>query len=360
MGNHYRIYWYFFIFISFLISFESHAQDVCSEQLGMAEDRFEQGKLYEIEGILSNCLEDGFTRDEKIRAYRLLTLTYLYLNYHDKADETYLKLLRLSPEYEYNEDVDEAELINHHKKFTTKPYVYISAKAGLNFNRPIILHSNSLSDSENDTKHYRPLASYQVGGGADILLRNHWYVSGEFYLSRKVFRITDTHLYENSLSTKIDVAQLEFDMPVMLKYVYWDKVISPFFYFGISPHILMDAVANTESGTLIDNAGTPQPTRALPSINISSSRKNFNYSLLGGVGFDLKAGINYISVEVRYSVSMLNVIKAQDNYRDDLSGLRDLKYTPSSTHVDDDYKNATFAFILGFTRPLYKARKLEQ
>jgi hypothetical protein len=80
---------------------------------------------------------------------------------------------------------------------------------------------------------------------------------------------------------------------------------------------------------------------------------------LGGVGFDFKAGINYVSVEVRYNVNMLNVINAKDNYRDDLSGLRDLKYTPSTTYVDDDYRNTTFAFIIGFTRPLYKPRKIE-
>jgi hypothetical protein len=56
---------------------------------------------------------------------------------------------------------------------------------------------------------------------------------------------------------------------------------------------------------------------------------------------------------------MLNVIKAEDSYRDDLVEFRDLKYTPSTTYVDDDYRNSTFAFILGFTRPLYKPRKLE-
>jgi hypothetical protein len=326
----------------------------------MAEDRFEQGKLYEIEGILSNCLEDGFTREEKVRAYRLLTLSYLYLNYHDKADEAYLNLLRLAPEYEYNEDVDEAELINHHNKFTTKPYVYICGKGGLNFTRPKILNSNSLSNSANPTKHYTPLASYQVGGGVDILLHKHWYLSSEIYLSRKAFRVTESHLYGNSLSTQIDIAQFEFDLPIMLKYIYWDKVLSPFVYFGISPHILIDAVANTESGTLLDDAGTPQPTRAVPSINIASLRESFNYSLLGGVGFDVKLGINYVSLEVRYNVNMLNVISAEDNYRDDLIEFRDLKYTPSTTYVDDDYRNTTFAFILGFTRPLYKPRKLEE
>ena len=134
------------ILIFLFVALSSVAQDQCAVALNEAEDRYETGRLYEIPELLNACLESGFTKEQKITAYRLLTLTYLYLNYYEEADKSYLELLKLSPEYDINDELDPMEIINHHDKFTTKPIYYLTlGKFGLNVSYANVLTDYSIS-----------------------------------------------------------------------------------------------------------------------------------------------------------------------------------------------------------------------
>ena len=58
----------------------AHGQD-CSAILDEAKDEFDAGHLEVISSLLNDCLRNGFTDAQKIDAYRLLTITHLYLDY---------------------------------------------------------------------------------------------------------------------------------------------------------------------------------------------------------------------------------------------------------------------------------------
>ena len=69
----------------------------CAQTLRLAQSVYDQGRLQELNGILQNCLQNGFTKQERVEAYKLLTLSYIYQEEPEKADEAMLDLLRTDP-----------------------------------------------------------------------------------------------------------------------------------------------------------------------------------------------------------------------------------------------------------------------
>ncbi len=357
-----RNFFIFFPIFIFATSISVLAQDQCTIALNDAEDKFDQGRLYEIPEMINSCLEEGFTDEEKIRAYRLLTLTWLFLNYYDKADSSYLKLLKLSPEYQPNEELDPMELINHAKKFTTAPIFYLTlGKVGVNFSSANVLLDYSISQSKNKTENYKAQAGFHAGVGAEMVIYQNLRLGAEFFYTQSRLRQTDRHW--NFYSTSIDLLHRSFTIPVMLQYNFNLGKINPFISAGVSPEFLINSSAKNIKGgyTVIGETGKEEefPVQPRPTINITSMRNKFNYSILAGGGINYKIGLNYLVFEIRYSKGMLNVTDTKSRWREDEGFLRgrSLKFPPG--HVDDDFKIDELSFFVGFVKPLYKPRKIK-
>src|SRR5690348_11970776 len=91
----------------------------CAQTLRLARSTYEQGRLHEVPELLERCLENGFSRQEKVEAYKLLCLSYIYLEEPAKADEAMLDLLRTDHYFEINETTDPAEFVALYKTFRT-------------------------------------------------------------------------------------------------------------------------------------------------------------------------------------------------------------------------------------------------
>lgn len=77
------------------------AQDDCTEQLNQAEQFYNTGRFDDAEKIIENCLENGnMDREQKLRAYRLLGLTYIAKDLEAEARDTVSKLLEMVPNYQ--------------------------------------------------------------------------------------------------------------------------------------------------------------------------------------------------------------------------------------------------------------------
>ncbi|MBD3275649.1 MAG: hypothetical protein GF372_10075 [Candidatus Marinimicrobia bacterium] len=77
------------------------AQDDCTEQLNQAEQFYNTGRFDDAEQIIENCLENGtMDREQKLRAYRLLGLTYIAKDLEAEARDTVSKLLEMVPNYQ--------------------------------------------------------------------------------------------------------------------------------------------------------------------------------------------------------------------------------------------------------------------
>lgn len=350
-----RIFLIFFIPLIFISAISSFAQDQCAVALSDAEDKYDQGKLYDIPEMIQSCLEGGFSKEEKVRAYRLLTLTYLFLDYYQEADSSYLKLLKLAPEHNINDELDPMEIINHHGKFTTKPIYYVTmGKLGFNFSQATILLDYSLSRSDNNSKRYSSIVGFHAGFGGERVIYNNLHISGEFFLSRKILHLSDTHW--DFYTTNMDINHTEIEIPISLKYYFPTGRINPFALGGVSPSMLIESnIQNIEGAYIKSDEAFPVQPR--PEIGTSKFKNTFNYSLFVGGGINYKIGLNYISFEARYSMGMMNVTNTENRWREDFVEGRDLKFP--SGHVDDDFKINNLSFFMGFVKPLYKPRKIK-
>src|SRR4051812_40329491 len=94
-----------------LVCFGLHAQNTlaqttsCAQTLRLARSTYDQGRLHELPELLKNCLENGFTKPEKVEAYKFLALSYTYLEEPDQADAAMLMLLQTDHYFEINEGV---------------------------------------------------------------------------------------------------------------------------------------------------------------------------------------------------------------------------------------------------------------
>jgi len=345
----------FFAAFNLAFAVSVFAQDQCALALSEAEDKYEQGKLYEVPGLIRSCLTNGFSQEQKIRAYRLLTLSYLFLDYYQEADSAYLNLLRLSPEYSTNEELDPMEIINHHQKFTTRPIYYLTiGKLGFNLSSANVLQEFSISQASNNSSKYSSLLGFHAGFGAEMVLYKNLHLAGELFLSRKSLRLKDTHW--DFYKTSLDINHTEIELPLMLKYNILNGDVVPFATAGVSPGYLVESNIQNIEGVYTElDEDFPLQTR--PEISTGKFKNEFNYSLLFGGGVNYKIGLNYLVFEARYSIGMLNVTDKNNRWREDFVEARDLKFP--SAYVDDDFKISNLSFFIGFVKPIYKPRKVK-
>ncbi len=348
------------IAIFFTVVLRTSAQDECAVALNEAQDKYELGRLYEIPELINPCIENGFSKEQKITAYRLLTLTYLFLNYFDEADKSYLELLKLSPEYNVNDELDPMEIINHHNKFTTKPQFYLNLlKFGFNLSYANVMTDYSLSRSADGSDRFSTVPGFHAGFGAEMVLFQDLHLCGEFLISHKSIHQTDTHW--EFYTTNMDITQTQIEIPILLKYNFRLGKINPFVEAGISPSYIYNSSIQNIEGIYVDSTENNEleefPVQPRPEISTTKLTKNFNYSAVLGAGINYKIGLNYLSIELRYSMEMLNATIPRDRWREDFSEARDLKFPTG--YVADDYKLNNISFLVGFVKPLYKPRKLK-
>jgi len=353
---------FFFLVLTLLAATNAIGQNQCAESLIEAENLYREGKLYDIPTILSECLENGFTKEEKIRAYRLMTLSYLFLNYENEADRTYLNLLKLSPEFKVNEELDPMELINHHEKFTTKPIFYLNPlKIGVNFSGVNVSNEYSLSSPIDTPDKYSSQVGFNAGFGAEMVIYQNIHLAAEFLITGETFHQQTTHW--GFYITDMDYSFTKFQVPVMVKYNFFRGKMNPFVSAGVSPvYVSESSVKNLEGVyrvfTDVEGEYEDFPVQPRPTINTNSLRNQFNYSLLFGAGINYKIGLNYLVFEARYSNGMMNMVKTENRWREDISEeVRALKFP--SGHVDDDFKINNVSIFVGFVKPLYKPRKIK-
>src|SRR5260370_16572863 len=118
----------------------------CEQTLNRASVEFEAGRFFDLPAILKPCLDNGFSKEQKIRAYLLLTQAYLVLDNPTAAENSYLQLLKADPEYIANPVRDPIDVYYLSKKFTSTPIFTPHFRAAVNTSLPITIHSlNTLS-----------------------------------------------------------------------------------------------------------------------------------------------------------------------------------------------------------------------
>ncbi len=324
----------------------------CSEVLVKARESFDAGHLYGIPSTIKPCLDNGFDKSQKIQAYFLLARTYLLIDDPISAEDSYLKLLRLDPEYKINADLDPVDIVYLSNKFTTTPIFVLFAKAGFNFSTANAIQNYGTDNTSLSNEVYKSEVGFQAGVGGELNISDNLSLGLEFNFLRNSYSYSNT--FFNNDSQSFEENQTYISVPVFLKYRVRVNKLMPFVYVGISNDLLLTANANVQ---LVDKVGAAGPGEDVaefsvtgPDVNMDELRNAYNTSVLAGLGTNYRVGYNYFFIDIRYTLGLSNFVNPDNQYANE-----ELLYKYAFV---DDYKKLNHVSIsFGLVKPLYKPRK---
>jgi len=322
-----------------------------------ADAEFNSGRYYGLPALLKPVLDSRETTNEQlVRAYLLLTQTYLILDDPIAAEDSYLKLLKADPEYVANPARDPIDVYYLSKKFTSTPIITPHIRGGFNTSLPRIIHELTVSGTEIDTRNVLKLG-VQAGIGFDLNLTNNISIGAEGNFSNRGFRRNTekgSGKYFGSDNLTTIERQNWFDIPLYIKYADDSGKIRPFGYAGFAFNLLISSRGNDwqyryefSSGNIIEVTDRPE--------TLTYKRNLLNRSLVFGGGAKYKIGKNFLYADLRYMAGLSNITKEDKVYY-----LKDGSFDPSVVkfaEVSDFFRLDNLSISVGFIRPVYISRK---
>lgn len=326
----------------------AYGQD-CSAILDKAKAEFEDGHLEIISTILNDCLSgNNLNDDQKVDAYRLLTISNLYLDKPYEAEQSFMKLLEIDHEYRIL-PTDPIELQYLSKKFITTPIFSFSGKVGANMSIVSVLHRNTVSAEPDNNWKYTPKFGFNALVGMDLHFNKVVSLNIEAEISSR------SYLYSDSLFTDSDPEYIEqtrinlqASLPVSLKFTYPGETYYPYIYGGYSPTYTFFSDANNKRDPEVSAAIDPG------SFSLLGNTKSFSHSLIFGVGVKRRFKYNYIFADFRYRLGMTNMLDEKNQF--DVTNPNIKAAIFRDLQLGDDYKWHSFELTVGYTIPKYKVR----
>lgn len=331
----------FFIVLIFLAA-SGYSQNSCAEKLEKAEELYESGQINKVESYLMSCLEKGFSKQEKARAYRLLTLCNLYYNNDKEAEKNFLELLRVDKEYKIKES-DPSEFVALRQEYRTAPVFITGIKFGIG-----ILDFYSIKNY-NDINSISSNGSYNldnlfiIGLSFETPVFKDFSATYEFYFNNYAYNFNNVILDYANVS--IDESVSNIDIPLLLQWNILKKDFVPYVNIGTSLNYLISSKA---SYTRTDEDGSQYRTPLKGEEDITDSRNRFNYSLTGGVGFRWKnvIGNGYLTFDIRYSRYFNDFVDYSNR-----AANPEIVYNALTT--DNGFKIQNTQFLIGYKLPFY-------
>lgn len=341
----------------------------CSARLTRAEEAFDQGRLQDVLNELNKddrgarqCFGE-FSIDERIRAEKLLTKVYLFMDNQPEAENSLIDLLKVDKEHQLAKN-DPSELHFLYSQYKTEPIFRIGLRAGVNHGFTTRLQSHNTFQGTN--KDYNP-DGLSIGINVEALVERH-IKSGIEVGAGVQFRAAQYKVKGNLL---IDSKLLNYDIanqstmlrfPLLVRYNFnYDKKnaegirLNKMFYVfagGSFDYVLNATYLNSARNggtafTLTDEDGS------LTDINQVTGT---NASIFGGIGVKLRFGrskVDFLILEARYDNGLFNYIDPDNRYANP-----ELNF--STTHVEDDLTLNTVTFTVGYTKSFYNPKKRKQ
>ncbi|PLX17995.1 MAG: hypothetical protein C0599_12880 [Salinivirgaceae bacterium] len=336
----------FIILFLFLTPYIGFSQESCTQKLESAEELYEKGQINKVVPLLQKCLQTGFSKAEKVRAYKLLTLCHLYYNENQKAAEAMGNLLKVKPEYEITE-FDPTEFSNLHETFRTRPLFILGIKAGGgSMDIYDITNYNDLNSLESEGV-YTPGLSYSFGVSGETPIIDAVSLVYEAYYHQTGYKYEDLILNYASIEFEEQLTSIE--MPLLAQWNILKNDFCPYINAGVSLNFLIAA-----NGTFVrrDRVGDIYREPLTIDLDLLQSRNTFNYGFTAGAGFRWKnfLGRGYLTFDLRYTRYFENLVDSES--RADYS---EMVYSYFTT--DNPLKTQNFQVLIGYKLPIYFARQ---
>lgn len=325
----------------------------CETTLNQATQEFSVGHFYGIPSLLAPCL-NKLTKEQSVKAYLLLTQVYLVIDDPIAAESSYLKLLKVDPEYIATEEKDPIDLVYLSKGFTTRPIITPRVFVGSNGSvaRNIVsINSDPVPIVANQSVGL----GFQLGLGLDWNIDDHFSFCADFSFSTRAYKSV-----RNGISVRdglsLTESQTWFDVPLYLRYSRKFGRFDPYLYAGYAFNSLVGA----NGQVVYTNNSLSSSVPSEGAIPLLYKRNKSNSSLVLGLGSSYKIGKYFITVDLRYMNGLTNLTNIENNYYD-AAGSSTISNSITQYRLTGDvFKLDNFAISFGFRYPLYKPRKLHK
>lgn len=341
-----------FLALIFFFSFSqlAIAQDDCGESLTNARNELDAGHVERIPNILFDCL-DKFASEQKIEAYRILTITYLYLDDPIGAENSFMALLHEDPEFRVS-DTDPIELEYLSKQYITTPIISFSARAGANLSTTTVLNSNRVDRDSNTPPRYNPGVGFIAQGAFDLHFNKKVGLNAAIELSSRNYKKEGEIFPGNPEQQNLEQIRtnMHISLPISLSFTYPGVLNSPYIYAGYSPsYTFYSNAKNTR-----DPAGLGA-TVAGPNVDKIHSTASFSHSLIFGIGLKRRLKYRYVLIDLRYRLGMTNMNSQENHFDFSNADVKDDMFR--YLNPDDDYRWNGIELTVGYVWPQYKPRK---
>lgn len=348
-----------------------------SQKLSNAERDYEEGRLTNIpqqleEGLARKARDGGFSHEERIRAYKLLTKVYIFIDDELKSEQSLVSLLKEDKEHKLNPLEDPAELYFLYEKFRYKPIFRLGLRVGANKSFPYVLQTFSPSNTLQYKKIYNgrgdrygtanPAGSLGLGYWAELMGERHllWGVeAGTGFQVRNSRYDVDNYIglsdgNEPTLVSFVSNQQLYLRFPLFLRYNYRyfsESGVIPYATSGFSYDYLMDAKyveASRRGGTSYTLPNSNNNLKSTEMVNFHSA------SVFWAAGVKLRINTHFLTLECRYDKGLFNYINEENRW----SGVP--LFTSDLGFVEDDVALDMLSFSIGYTYSVYSPKKLKE
>ncbi|MFY0628566.1 MAG: hypothetical protein JXR07_19875 [Reichenbachiella sp.] len=352
-----------------LLSFSQSVE--CTQQLNEANALYDEGRLPEVLDKLQegDCMQVGFSKEQKTRAYRLMAMVYIFLDDEPNAEDAIIQLLESDPEHPYSVANDPAEFIVLYKKFRYKPIFRVGGFAGVNqsFANSLSPYSSFTSGTdiydENGgtiSKSFEPGIGMHIGALIEYTPVKEINVLKDMELVLRVKFSWQNYVINNPIITNtagapganfevkdLKEAQFWLSTPLGIRYniPVGKRKIIPYVIGGASFDYLISANMTGE------RIGTTTVSVANLDLSEFDMRNKTNWSYFGGAGvkFTVQRTKTFF-MEATYHSGGRNFVNGENRYNS-----QQLNY--NIAHIDDDKSLNKINFNIGFIFSIYKPIK---
>jgi hypothetical protein len=325
-----------------------NAQDDCRNTLKQAKQLYEQGLIDQIPKILSSCMQSGFTRPQRIEAYKLIILSYLFDDNQFEAEKSMDDFLSKFPEYELMPN-DPVEFVYLFESYKTSLLYSLDFFIGPTFSMRSVQERYTTLDQSQTTLTERPGSGFEFGIGLSRNLRKSLSLNVDLVYANHKYdftRISNTQLgTEVYQFVKINVIEKtnQVCLPVSLSYGFGKGNLSYYLRLGGDFGIVTKSSISLErSSDAIDVTEN--------NYNIMKHRNQFYYAALGGVGIEYKVPRGYLVLDIRYHAGLNNMTIGSKRYSDPA-------IISKYYYIDDDFTLNYLSVCLGYNFSIYQSRK---
>lgn len=318
-------------------------ENSCSQALSSATNLYNEGIIEEIPNLLTPCLEEGFTKNEKIEAYKLMILAYLFDDNQFEAEKTMLAFLKDFPEYELR-PTDPIEFVYFFNTYETIPIISFGFFLGGNLSNAIVTQTYTTGNFNDHNTDDDMGVGYTLGANISRLINDRISIHLDLILAGYSYTFTDKIFEISEINMRESLTLLS--TPVSITYNFIQNSDKPYVRIGGGLNYLISSKITPSRTNIQGESG--DVTGA--DIDVIDHRPALNYFALIGGGYKMKVGSGELLIDARLNMGLSDMM--DDNARYVNRTLWHRYY-----FIEDDFLLANLALTVGYKISLFKPVK---